>query len=174
MASGLKSISEACLLIASSACFRSVMSRNTRTTPVVLPSLSLIGAPLSSIGNSEPSLRNRIVWLAKPTIKPSSSTFATGSSTSRRVCSLTMLNACFTGFWETSLRVQPVSSSATPFMKVILPSISVAITASPMLDRVVDHRCSVTRKAVSASLRAATSFSRSALQVVTVFKLAVI
>ena len=65
-----------------SACLRWEISRKTSTAPVILPSLSFIGAPLSSIGTSVPSLRTRIVWFAKPIIMPFLSTLATGSSTS--------------------------------------------------------------------------------------------
>jgi len=43
-----------------------------------------------------------------------------------------------------SSNFQPVSASATPFMNVIRPTVSVAMTASPMLDSVTwsRSRCS--------------------------------
>ena len=76
----------------------------------------------------------------------------TGLSTHSRVCSLMMLNTSVTGFIEASARVHPVNSSATAFMNVILPAISVAMTASPMLARVVAQRCSLSCRAISAFL----------------------
>ena len=45
-----------------------------------LPAASRIGAALSSMGTSRPSLVTRAVWLAKSTARPSRRTRATGSS----------------------------------------------------------------------------------------------
>ena len=74
----------------SSARRRSVTSRNTSTTPSSVPSARRIGAALSSMGVSPPSLRTNTVWLASPTTRPSRITLATGSSESRRVSSFKM------------------------------------------------------------------------------------
>ncbi len=66
---------------------RSVSSRKTRTTPVMRPPASRIGAALSRIGRSVPSAEMSTVWLASPTTIPSRSTLATGSSVTWRVAS---------------------------------------------------------------------------------------
>ena len=109
--SGLRSISSACLVIASSVFLRSVISRNISTTPVVLPSLSFIGAPLSSMGTSVSSFLIRTVWFAKANNHAFSRALGLmGFSTSRRVCSLTMLKTSLIGNNEASLSDQPVSS----------------------------------------------------------------
>ena len=48
------------------------MSRKTSTLPEMSPRSFRIGAALSSIGRSVPSFEIRTVWLASPTILPSS------------------------------------------------------------------------------------------------------
>ena len=68
------------------------MSRKTSTLPTTSPSASRIGAALSSMGRSVPSLAIRTVWFASPTIVPSSSARSAGFSTGWRVSSLTMRN----------------------------------------------------------------------------------
>ena len=72
-----------------------------------------MGAALSSIGVSVPSLAMSRVWLARPTITPSRMTLATGSSTARRVVSLMIgktsrIGRPFASSWD-----QPVSDRAT-------------------------------------------------------------
>ena len=47
-----------------------VWSRNTSTTPVTAPRSSRIGAPLSAMGRSVPSLATSSVWFAKPDDHP--------------------------------------------------------------------------------------------------------
>ncbi len=64
---------------------RSVMSRKTSTTPTMRPRVSRIGAPLSSMGSSLPSLAISTVWLARPTMVPRRITLLTGFSTVSRV-----------------------------------------------------------------------------------------
>src|SRR3569833_1524122 len=112
--------------------FSCVASRNTSTTPSILPSGSRIGAALSSIGISTPSRRRNTVWFARSTTLPSRNTLSTGFSTTTPVSSLLI------GKISTSLRpsasraVQPVSRSATGFMNLTVPVASVEITASPL------------------------------------------
>ena len=119
----------------SSAAFRSLMSRNTSTAPLTLPR-ARIGAAESSIGRSAPSRAIRIVWFASPTITPSWSARRAGLSTGSRVVSLTMWNTSVSDRPAASACDQPVRAWATPFRKVTSPAASVAITPSPMLDRV--------------------------------------
>src|ERR1044072_4874291 len=45
----------------------SAPSRKISTTPIIRPAASRIGAALSSMGRSDPSLATRIVWFASPT-----------------------------------------------------------------------------------------------------------
>jgi len=89
------------------------------------------------MANSLPSLAIRIVWFASPTICPSRITLSAGLSTLSRVCSLMIRNTRERGWPRASASDQRVSASATGFMKVIWPTASVAITASPMLFSVV-------------------------------------
>ena len=124
-----------------SVCFCSVKSRNTSTTPCTAPSLWRIGAPLSSMGVSRPSLAMRIVWLASPMTVPRRRTFPTGFSTGWRVCSLMMWNTSASGWPSASPLVQPVRRSASPLRKVTRPWASVTITPSPMLASVTASSC---------------------------------
>ena len=66
--------------------------------PFDFPSLSLIGAPLSSIGRSVPSLEIKRVWLAKPTTMFSRSTRVTGFSATVRVSSAIIRKTVARGF----------------------------------------------------------------------------
>src|SRR5689334_20436126 len=109
------------------------MSLKTITTPIRLPSLSRIGAALSSIGHSLPSLAMSRVWLARPTIPPCLMALVTGLSTASRVSSFTMWNTSCSALPPASGLFQPVINSAVGFMKVTQARESVAITASPML-----------------------------------------
>ena len=111
----------------------SVWSRKTSTTPVISPFSSRMGAPLSAMGRSVPSLAMSSEWLASPTTMPSRRTRATGLSTSARVSSLTIWNTSAVGRPFASTSDQPVSASATRFICRTLPSASVEMTASPML-----------------------------------------
>ena len=121
---------------ASSTSRRSDMSRNTSTTPVTAPRSSTIGEPQSSIGITRPSRATSAVWFARPTTVPSRSTLLAGSSTGSPVSSAMMRNTSASGRPRASSTVQPVSEQATGFMNVTRTCSSVAITASPMLDRV--------------------------------------
>ncbi len=112
---------------------RSLMSWNTRTTPMMLPFSSLIGAPLSSIGILVPSLAVSTAFFARPTSVPSPSTFFTGFSIPCPVSSLIILNTSSTAFPPASSCFQPVNTSAAGFINITQPSVSVAITASPIL-----------------------------------------
>ncbi len=67
------------------------ISLKTNTTPIMEPSRSLIGAPLSAISRSVPSRAISAVWFASPTIPPDSSTFSTGFSQGSLVISLMMM-----------------------------------------------------------------------------------
>ena len=83
-----------------------VMSRKTMTTPVSSPASLRMGAPLSSMAISEPSLRMRMVWLAMPTTRLRRCTLVTGFSTGWRVVSLTM--------WKTSSSGRPRACGLEP------------------------------------------------------------
>ncbi len=87
--------------------WRSVMSRNTSTQPTTSPAADRIGAALSSMGRSVPSLAMRTVWFARPTMTPSFNARATGFSTGCRVVSLTMRNTASSGWPAASAFVQP-------------------------------------------------------------------
>jgi hypothetical protein len=140
-----------------------VPSRNTSTTPRIVPDSSRMGAPLSWMGVSVPSRETSSVWFASPTTTPSRSTRSTGLSTVLRVCSLMMWKIARSGCPWASASFQPVSRSATGFMSVTSPRSSVATTASPMLWSVVcSDAC-----ASSAAWRAA--ISRSSISAVTRF-----
>jgi len=130
-------------LSCSTAIFRSVISRKTRTTPIIFPLSSLIGAPLSSTGLFVPSLAINSVWFASPTITPSLSTFATGSSACLPVFSFITLKTSFRGLPIASSCFQPVKASATGFINVINLLTLVAIKASPILLSVVASHCSL-------------------------------
>jgi hypothetical protein len=136
----------------SSARLRSVMSRKTSTHPTTSPPWWRMGAALSSMGRSVPSLAIRIVWFANPTTTPSRNALAAGFSTGRRVDSLTMRNTASSGWPAASAVAHPVSVSATGFRVVTRPAVSVVMTASPMLASVVRRR-----SVWSASRRRATS-----------------
>ena len=71
---------------------------------------------------------------------PSFSAFVTGFSTVWRVSSFLMRNTVSSGWPSASAVVQPVSDSATGFSWVMRPSLSVAMTPSPMLASVVRGR----------------------------------
>ena len=116
-------------------------------TPRVLPLASRMGAALSAIWNSRPSRAIRVVWLARPTTTPSRNTRATGCSAGSRVSALTMWNTSITGLPRASASFQPVSSSALGLRRVIRPLRSVTSTASPMESRVMERRCSLSRRA---------------------------
>ena len=98
---------------ASSLAFLALMSRKTRTQPRTVPSPPRIGAALSSIGSSAPSLLMSSVWFARPTIRPSRKARVAGFSTGSRLASLTMRNTRSSGSPTASALDQPVSDSAT-------------------------------------------------------------
>ena len=58
----------------------------------------------------------------------------TGFSTGSLVVSLIILKSSLSGLFTASAIDQPVSASAVGLMKVMRPLMSVAITASPMLE----------------------------------------
>ena len=117
------------------------------------PAGSRIGAALSSMGRSVPSLAIRTVWLASPTIDALPQRPQAGFSTARRVCSLTMRNTVAAA----GPPPRPTSSPSAPrrpgSANVTRPSASVMRTASPMLARVI-RNCSRCRTASSASASA--------------------
>ena len=104
------------------------------------PPASRIGAALSSIGRSVPSLAIRTVWLARPTTAPSRSTLATGFSTGRRVSSSTMRKTASSGRPAASAAASRSAPRRPGSAKSTRPSASVAMTASPMLARVTRSR----------------------------------
>ena len=75
-----------------------VTSRKISTQPDTRPRSSRIGAALSSIGRSAPSLRISRVWFARPTTTPSRSARAAGLSTGWRVSSLMIRNTVSSGW----------------------------------------------------------------------------
>jgi hypothetical protein len=95
------------------------------------------------MGRSVPSLATRTVWFASPTMPPSANTFWAGFSTVSRVRSLTMRKTSSSGRPAASSCVQPVRATATGLREVTRPSVSVVVTASPMLASVTrnDSRC---------------------------------
>ena len=101
-ASGLPACSAFCF----SSRRRSVTSRKTSTQPTIWPSLPRIGAALSSMGRSVPSLAMRTVWFASPTTTPSRNALVAGFSTGWRVSSFTMRNTASSG-WPVGLVVRP-------------------------------------------------------------------
>ena len=129
---------------AASVLFRTVMSRKTSTAPAILPSASRMGAALSSMGRSVPSLPIRTVWFASPTTMPSLKARKAGFSTALRVSSLTIRNTLSRSWPWAPASLHPISVWATGLRKFTLPPVSVAITASPMLASVVRNhsRCS--------------------------------
>ena len=88
------------------------------TMPVISPASLRMGAPLSSMAISEPSLRIRMVWLAMPTMRLRRWTLVTGFSTGWRVVSLTMWKTSSSGRLRASDSVHPVSSWATGFISL--------------------------------------------------------
>lgn len=91
-----------------------------------------MGAPLSAMARSLPSLLISAVWFASPTTTPDFKTFSTGFSQGALVCSLMILNASPRGLPTASACMYPVSSSATLFMSMMLPLVSVVMTPSPI------------------------------------------
>ena len=86
---------------------------------------------------------------------PSFNAFVTGFSTVWRVSSFLMRNTVSSGWPSASAVVKPVSDSATGFSWVMRPSLSVAMTPSPMLASVVRSRsaCSaMTRSPLTTAL----------------------
>ncbi len=118
----------------------SVTSRNTSTTPMVVPSEPFIGALLSAIARSVPSFAMSTEWLPSPTTLSPLKTFAIGSSTGLRVASFSIFKISCEGCPVASSIFQPVNSCAISFINVIRPSVSVAITPSPMLFNVTTKR----------------------------------
>ena len=149
------------LSASSRACLRSVMSLKTRMTPSSAPWFVTMGAALSSISNSLPFLEISSVWSARPTTFPSRKTFFTGVSTGRRVSLFTMSKTKSIDLPRASSIFQPVSDWAIEFMNVTAPFVSAAITASPMLPRVVENHFSLFSRAVCARLRSDSSRSSS-------------
>ncbi len=114
-----------------------VWSRKTSTTPIIVPLSSRMGAPLSAIGRSVPSRETSTVWLPRPATSPSRRTRCTGLSAAVRESSFTMWNTSSRLLPAASVSSHPVSRSATGFICLTRPPVSVVITASPILYRVV-------------------------------------
>ena len=106
--------------------------------PSTSPCSPRIGAALSSMGRSVPSLATRTVWFASPTMTPSRRTLATGFSTGRRVCSW-MMGKTVPRLPLASAALQPVRAGDR-VEEVTRPCGSVTMTASPMLARVIRSR----------------------------------
>jgi len=130
-----------------------VISLKTRTTPWMLFWSSFIGAPESAIWYSFPSFEINLVWFASPTIFPVLITASTGFSPFSPVSELTILNTLSSGRFKAFSSFHPVSSSATGFILVISPFLSVAITASPIELRVVFRSVKLLWSASSDSFR---------------------
>ena len=141
------------LMSSSSILSCSVTSLKTRTTPMILLSLSRIGAPLSAMLLSVPSFAIRTVWFSRPMILPVLRTFSAGLLHGLRVFSLTMLNTLHKASPKASFCDQPVRSSATLFMSATLPFVSVVITPSPMLLKVTASCSFSAARAFSTSIR---------------------
>ncbi len=70
-----------CCRFSRASCRCAVTSRKISTQPDTPPRSSRIGAALSSIGRSVPSLRMSTVWFARPTTTPSRSARCAGFAT---------------------------------------------------------------------------------------------
>ena len=105
--------------------------------PRIFSFSSMMGAALSETRYSVPSLLMSTVCVIRSTTLPVRRTFSTGSATDLRVCSLMIWNTIGSGRPRASATVQPVRPTAIGFMRVMLPSTSVTMTASPMLSRVM-------------------------------------
>ena len=110
----------------------SVTSLNTKTTPMTWLSLSRMGAPLSAMTLSVPSLAISSVLFPSPTTAPSLNTFSTGFSQGDKVFSLIMLKTVLRGFPTASSWLHPVRVSATLLMRTTVLSMSVVMTPSPI------------------------------------------
>ncbi len=97
------------------------MSRNTSTTPATSPLSLRIGAALSSMGRSVPSLAMSKLWFASPTTTPSRKARTVGLSTGWRLSSLMMRNTLSSGWPAASACVQPVKEAATELRNVTRP-----------------------------------------------------
>ena len=93
---------------------------------------------VSSIGSSAPHFRRSSTGPFRGAPAPSAITRSTGTGTEARVPASSTWKISASGLPSASVADQPVSDSATAFAKVTRPSASVAITASPMLRRVVE------------------------------------
>ena len=109
---------------------RSVTSRKTRTQPTTSPSLHRIGAALSSMGPCA-VLRDEDGVVGQPNDDALAQGLVSGFSTGRAV----FVDDAEHGVERPPglVLAHPVSSSATGFMLVTRPPVSVVITASPML-----------------------------------------
>ncbi len=96
--------------------------RPGRRAPFRMPSPSMMGAALSSIGVSRPSRAMSMVWFASPTVWPSLRTISTGLSTTARVRSFTMRKTSDRSFPRHSTSGQPVSRSATGLTNRMRPA----------------------------------------------------
>ena len=110
------------------------MSLKIRTHPETLPCSSLIGAALSSMGLSTPSLADEDGVVRQPRRRPLPQGPG-GRVLDRLACPLVddPEHAVEAAGRAASRCVQPVNDSATAFRYVTRPSASVVITASPML-----------------------------------------
>ena len=129
------------------------MSRKTSTTPSPSPLFVRMGAAVSSMSYSLSPLDSKRVWSAKPTTFRSRKTLLTGFSMGLRVFLSTMSNTRSMDLPMASAPVQPVSDWATEFIKVTAPFMSVAITASPILPRVVESNFSLFARACCVCFR---------------------
>ncbi len=139
------------------ATYWALTSVNTSTAPVISPAASWMGAALSDIWYSAPSRASSRVSLDSSTTWPVLTVRATGSGTGSRVPPETMTNTSPMCRPLAVPKGQPVSRSATGFIRVTRPARSVAITASPMERRVTARFSRLVRRASSAWRRAVTS-----------------
>ena len=144
----------------------SLMSRKTSTEPMILLARSRMGAALAAISRSAPVRERSILWSGRSTISPAASTWETGL---RKVCRVrwwTTLNTVGKGCPTASLCRQPVRSSACLLMMLTRPSMSVAITPSPMDRSVTVSRSFSAASASSACLRPVTSSTSEATPII--------
>ena len=131
----------------SSNCRRLPISRKTRIAPRTPADSSRTGEALSSMGLSTPLRDTSTVCSNRDTVARSRNARASGFSIGSCVASCTSLRISDAGLPRASFRGHPVSVSATGFRNVTMPSLSVASTASPMLESVASKRRRLSRQA---------------------------
>ena len=128
-------------------------SRKTMTAPVACPSRSWMGETESSIGISNPSRRMRRQFNGKCTVRSCSTALSIGFGMVSWLVESTIWRTSAIARPTASWEDQPVIFSATRLRKLIFPTMSVQMTASPMELSVTWARSFSTNNASSMILR---------------------